>query len=182
MPSNNTRNYVVIAIVSAAVAGSAAFLYRYLDDRMGTGAAKSAPPTLVGAASKEAAPSIDAADEPMAKLYRYLDDRTGTGAGKSAPPASMASMASGGAVSTMGAASKVALPTIDVAAERMAKRLQASGGTGDEWALLARTYVELKRYPDAVGAYARALEKMPGNETLLTEQASARAAAAVPAR
>lgn len=174
MPSNNTRNYVVIAIVSAAVAGSAAFLYRYLDDRAGTGAAKSTPPAPVGAASKEAAPSIDAADEPMAKLYRYLDDRTGTGADKSAPPASMAS----GAVSTMGAASKAALPTIDVAAERMAKRLQASGGTGDEWALLARTYVELKRYPEAVSAYARALEKMPGNETLLTEQASARAAAA----
>ena len=64
----------------------------------------------------------------------------------------------------------------------MAKRLQASGGTGDEWALLARTYVEMKRYPDAVGAYTRALEKMPGNEMLSTEQAFARAAGGVAAR
>jgi tetratricopeptide (TPR) repeat protein len=184
MTPNIKRNYVVIAVIAAGVAGSGAILYRNLDERPATGPAMSAPPTSMdsgsavpkmGVAAKQTAPTADAGTEPMAELYRYLDNQFGPGAAVPAPPALTAPS---GAGSTMGAAPAESLPTIDVAAERMAKRLQTSGGNGEEWALLARTYVELKRYPDAISAYARALEKMPGNEMLLSEQAAARAAAA----
>ena len=155
MTTNKMRNLAVIAIVAAGVAGSGVLLYRNLDSRPPAGAGMSVPPAAMGAGS-----GAKAGESAMASAtMRELAAAVGAGAPK-APEAPMES-----------------LPTIDVAAERMAKRLQANGGTGDEWALLARTYVEMKRYPDAVGAYARALEKMPGNEMLLTEQAFARAAA-----
>ncbi|MBP8296598.1 MAG: hypothetical protein KAX84_10860 [Burkholderiales bacterium] len=154
MTTNKMRNLAVIAIVAAGVAGSGVLLYRNLDSRPPAGAGMSVPLAAMGAG-----PGAKAADSATAAAtMRELAAAVGAGAPK-AP-----------------AAAAEPLPTIDVAAERMAKRLQASGGTGDEWALLARTYVEMKRYPDAVVAYTRALEKMPGNEMLLTEQAVARKA------
>jgi len=69
-------------------------------------------------------------------------------------------------------------PSIDVAAERLAQRLREKDGTGEDWALLARSYVHLKRYPEAVDAFAKALEKMPGNQAFIDAQAAARKAAA----
>lgn len=65
-------------------------------------------------------------------------------------------------------------PTIEVVAERFAQRLQERGGTAGDWALLARSYVHLQRYPEAVEAFAHALEEQPGDAAFLAEQASAR--------
>jgi len=67
-----------------------------------------------------------------------------------------------------------AVPSIEVAAEGLAQRLRAKDGTGDEWALLARSYVQMKRYPEAVDAFAKALQKLPGDKTLIDEEAAAR--------
>ena len=52
--------------------------------------------------------------------------------------------------------------------------MKTKDGSGDEWALLARSYVQMRRYPEAVDAYAKALQKMPGDQALLNEQAAAR--------
>ncbi len=72
---------------------------------------------------------------------------------------------------------RAAVPPIEAAAEGLAQRLKAKDGTGDEWALLARSYVQMHRYPEAVDAFEKALQKMPGDQALLTEQAAARKAA-----
>lgn len=108
-------------------------------------------------------------------LYMQLSRRA-AGGPESPPPA--AAMTPPNPAAMASAPGQEALPTVDVAAARMAQRLKEKGGSGDEWALLGRTYVELKRYQDAVDAYARALEKMPGNPMLQAEQADARKAAA----
>jgi cytochrome c-type biogenesis protein CcmH/NrfG len=70
-----------------------------------------------------------------------------------------------------------AVPSIEAAAERLAQRLKANDGTGDDWALLARSYVQMHRYREAVDAYSKALEKIPGDPALLAEQAAARKSA-----
>jgi cytochrome c-type biogenesis protein CcmH/NrfG len=76
-----------------------------------------------------------------------------------------------------------AAPSMEVAAERLAQRLKQQGGTGDDWALLARSYVHLQRYPEAVDAFAKALELSPGDKALVEGQEAARRAAGVsPAR
>jgi cytochrome c-type biogenesis protein CcmH len=67
---------------------------------------------------------------------------------------------------------------MDVVAERLAKRLSEKDGTADDWALLARSYMMLNRYSDAVAAFDRALAKAPGNEALVADRAAAQKAAA----
>jgi len=74
-----------------------------------------------------------------------------------------------------------AVPSIEAAAERLAARLNANNGTGDDWALLARSYVQMHRYPEAVAAFEKALQKMPGNQAFIEEQAAARKAITAPA-
>jgi cytochrome c-type biogenesis protein CcmH len=64
------------------------------------------------------------------------------------------------------------------AAGKLAKRLEQKGGSAEDWALLARSYVELKLYPEATRAFAQAIEKAPGDEQLKLEAANARQAAA----
>ena len=70
-----------------------------------------------------------------------------------------------------------AVPSIEVAADRLAKRLNANDGTGDDWALLARSYVQMQRFPEAVDAFDKALRKLPGDQALIDAQAAARKAA-----
>ena len=69
-------------------------------------------------------------------------------------------------------------PSLDVAADRLAQRLRANDGTADDWALLARSYVQMQRYPEAVEAFGKALQKRPGDQALIDEQAAARKATA----
>ena len=67
--------------------------------------------------------------------------------------------------------------TMEQAADRLAKRLTQQGGSADDWALLARSYVELRQYPDAVRAFEQALKKSPGDAQLTKERDAARRAA-----
>ena len=67
--------------------------------------------------------------------------------------------------------------TMEQAADRLATRLAQQDGSADDWALLARSYVELRRYPDAVRAFEQALKKSPGDAQLTKELAAARQAA-----
>jgi cytochrome c-type biogenesis protein CcmH len=66
------------------------------------------------------------------------------------------------------------VPTVEAAAEKLAKRLRDNDGTADDWALLARSYREMRRYPEALDAYARAIAKAPDNATLAAEAADVR--------
>jgi len=88
------------------------------------------------------------------------------------------SMSSPGSVAPAAAASRSAAPPIEASAERLEQRLKEKGGAADDWALLARSYVQMGRYPDAVEAFGRALEQMPGNAAFLAEQSVARKAGA----
>ena len=76
-----------------------------------------------------------------------------------------------------GAAQRPSAPSIEVVAEKLAQRLRDSDGSAEDWALLARSYVQLQRYPDAVAAFAKALQKSPGNAAFVAEQSAARKAA-----
>ena len=109
-----------------------------------------------------------------ALLYAKLGSRSGSGAPvnaampASAPPAA----ASGSAMSGKSTLS------IDEAADRLAKRLQQQDGSADDWTLLARSYVEMRRYPEAVAAFEAALKKSPGDAALRSEMEAAKQAAA----
>ncbi len=93
-------------------------------------------------------------------------------------PGSGPTAAAAPAATAQDAMPTAAAPSIEVAAERLAQRLREKDGTGEDWALLARSYVHLKRYPEAVDAFAKALQKMPGNQAFIDGQAAARKAAA----
>jgi cytochrome c-type biogenesis protein CcmH len=66
--------------------------------------------------------------------------------------------------------------SMEVATDGLARRLKEKGGTADEWGLLARSYMHLQRYPEAVDAYNKALERSPGDPALIAGQAAARQA------
>lgn len=113
-----------------------------------------------------------------AVLYFVGSSRSDSGRVPALPPAgTMAPAAPSGAGSTP-------VASIDVLADRLAQRLKDSDGTADEWALLARSYVQMGRYPEAVDAFGKAIGKNPGNQALVDEQAAARKAGgiAVPAK
>jgi cytochrome c-type biogenesis protein CcmH len=107
----------------------------------------------------------------VAGLYVTMSSQVGSGHPDGAP--SSAAMPGAGGAS---GAPKPAVSSIDVAAERLEKRLKSSDGSADDWALLARSYVMMRRYPEAVDAFAAALKKSPGNQAYLDEQAAARKA------
>jgi len=46
-------------------------------------------------------------------------------------------------------------------ADRLAEKLKDNPNNADGWALLARTYVELKRHKDAVPAFEKASAQSP---------------------
>jgi cytochrome c-type biogenesis protein CcmH len=75
-------------------------------------------------------------------------------------------------------AQRPSAPAIEVSAEKLAIRLANKDGSADDWALLARSYIQLQRYPEAVAAFGRALEKAPGNAAFVAEQSAARKAIA----
>jgi cytochrome c-type biogenesis protein CcmH/NrfG len=109
-----------------------------------------------------------------AGLYAQLSRRAAFDSSSAAVAVAVPSSAPG---APPGAASRPAAPTIEDSAERLERRLKEKGGSAEDWALLARSYVQRRRYPDAVNAFARALEKMPGNAAFLAEQSVARKAA-----
>ena len=98
-------------------------------------------------------------------------------AGSPAPIAEGAAMARAPGPSPPGAKG---VPTMEQAADRLAKRLEQQDGSADDWALLARSYVELRQYGQAVRAFERALQKTPNDPQLIRDAAAARQAAQAP--
>jgi cytochrome c-type biogenesis protein CcmH len=86
-------------------------------------------------------------------LWAFRGERSATASKGAAPMAASAGAAAG----APGAPSPRAAPGLDVMAQRLAARLESTGSNdGGEWELLARSYLELRRYPDAVKAFERA--------------------------
>jgi cytochrome c-type biogenesis protein CcmH/NrfG len=120
-----------------------------------------------------------------AAMYHFLVARTGgsslPGALTSPPARPMSALPSTSPApsSAPGAASGAkGAPTLVQAAERLSKRLESQDGTADDWTLLARTYVELQQYPDAVRAFQHALQKSPDDAAVRKEAEAAQKAAA----
>lgn len=67
------------------------------------------------------------------------------------------------------AAGQGSLPSVADVTERLARKLEAGGGTAEQWALLGRSYMELGRRDDAIAAYRRAVAMAPGDAALATE-------------
>ncbi|MDP1765708.1 MAG: c-type cytochrome biogenesis protein CcmI [Methylotenera sp.] len=57
--------------------------------------------------------------------------------------------------------------------ETLKSKLEKDPGDGTGWALLARTYVELKRHADAIPIYEKAVNAIPGDPQLLADYADA---------
>ncbi|MDP3307223.1 c-type cytochrome biogenesis protein CcmI, partial [Methylotenera sp.] len=57
--------------------------------------------------------------------------------------------------------------------ETLKSKLEKDPGDGTGWALLARTYVELKRHADAVPFYEKAVKAIPNDPQLLADYADA---------
>lgn len=60
----------------------------------------------------------------------------------------------------------------DAAADALARRLRDTGGDGEGWALLARSYLQLGRIKDALSAYQQATELVSDNADLWVEYAN----------
>ncbi|MDD4881702.1 MAG: hypothetical protein PHX10_09010 [Gallionellaceae bacterium] len=68
------------------------------------------------------------------------------------------------------------LPTIDVMADKLARRLEKEPADGEGWALLARTYLELGDAARADAAYAKALALRPDDRFMQADYQAARKA------
>jgi cytochrome c-type biogenesis protein CcmH len=66
------------------------------------------------------------------------------------------------------------LPSMESLAQRLALRLRTQAPEdGQGWALLARSYTELKRYPEAADAFREAAKRITNDATLLADYADA---------
>ena len=57
--------------------------------------------------------------------------------------------------------------------QKLADKLAKNPENGDGWALLAHSYVELKEYKNAVGAFSKAVELIPNDPQLFADYADA---------
>jgi cytochrome c-type biogenesis protein CcmH len=72
------------------------------------------------------------------------------------------------------ASPRAPLPGMEVLAQRLALKLRTQTPDDAEgWALLARSYVELKQYREAADAFSRAAKRIPNDATLLADYADA---------
>ena len=55
--------------------------------------------------------------------------------------------------------------------QKLADKLAKNPENGDGWALLAHSYVELKEYKNAVGAFSKAVELIPNDPQLFADYA-----------
>ena len=66
------------------------------------------------------------------------------------------------------------LPSMEVLAQRLALKMRTqTPDDGEGWALLARSYVEIKQYREAADAFAQATKRIPNDATLLSDYADA---------
>lgn len=96
-------------------------------------------------------------------MYLYLGNPSGLEATASAPPQGHPSANS-------------ALPSVDQMVARLAERLKQNPDDVKGWRLLARSYVVMKRYPDAVAALRQARGIAGDQPDILIELADAMAA------
>jgi cytochrome c-type biogenesis protein CcmH len=108
-----------------------------------------------------------------ALLYTQLGSRGGSSA-----PAHPATTSPAPSAAAGGPMTGKASMSLEEAADRLAKRLQQQDGSADDWTLLARSYVEMRRYPEAVSAFEAAQKKAPGDAALREELERAKLAAA----
>jgi cytochrome c-type biogenesis protein CcmH len=62
---------------------------------------------------------------------------------------------------------------VQVMADKLTKHLEQSPRDGEGWAMLARTYSYLHKFPEAVKAYAKAAELLPNDSHLFADYADA---------
>lgn len=103
--------------------------------------------------------------------------RPGGTAAAPAAAAPAAPPAGGSAPGAMAAAAphSVAPPQIESMVGQLVARLQSQPDDADGWSMLGRTYMSIKRYPDAVAAYERAVKLRPGDADTLADFADAMA-------
>lgn len=75
------------------------------------------------------------------------------------------------AVPAAGNSHAVTAEQIRVMVERLALRLAQTPDDAEGWAMLARSYNALGRFQDASVAYGKAIERIPGNASLLADYA-----------
>jgi len=75
----------------------------------------------------------------------------------------------------MGDNSKHEMGDFNVMAAKLAAKLEKNPSDGEGWALLARSYVELKKHQDAVPAFEKAIAILPQDPQLLVDYVDARA-------
>lgn len=68
-------------------------------------------------------------------------------------------------------ADAVSMQDVEAMVARLAARMEARPGDPQGWALLARTYVAMQRFPEASGAYGKALALAPDDAQLLADHA-----------
>lgn len=86
-------------------------------------------------------------------------------------------LAPGSAAPVAGNTHEVTPEQIRVMVERLALRLNQNPDDAQGWAMLGRSYNVLGRYQDATLAYAKAVERIPDNASLLADYADALAMA-----
>jgi cytochrome c-type biogenesis protein CcmH len=64
---------------------------------------------------------------------------------------------------------------LSLMADKLQKKLETNPNNGEGWALLARSYVELKRHKEAVPAFEKAIAIIPDDPQLLVDYVDARA-------
>jgi cytochrome c-type biogenesis protein CcmH len=100
-------------------------------------------------------------------LYAWLGTPTAL---ESEPPRAAQPVTAGAPVTGQSAS----IPGMDALAQRLALKLRTqTPDDGEGWALLARSYVELKQYREAADAFSRAVKRIPSDPTLLADYADA---------
>jgi len=106
---------------------------------------------------------------PIAAILGY--QKLGTPTATNLPVSSMPPMPSG--AMPPGHPSKAMNMDLGQLADKLAEKLKANPDNAEGWALLARTYVETKRYKEAVPAFEKAATLIPKDPQLLTDYADA---------
>ena len=156
MPSSR----LYIFLIPIAVAATMTALYAWLESTQ-SAASLHAPSAAMPGGTGDA-PRHASGD--MQDLAQRLQEKlTGTAPATDRPPAGSSNETAndrpGGDMQEM--------------AKRLADRLARDPKNGSGWALLARSYVELRRYSEADAAFSKAAELLPQDATLLADWADA---------
>jgi cytochrome c-type biogenesis protein CcmH len=108
-------------------------------------------------------------------IWKAASRPGGTPAAQAAATPAAAAAPTGSAPGAMAAAAPhgVAPPQIESMVGQLVARLQSQPDDADGWNMLGRTYMSIKRYPDAVAAYERAAKLRPGDADTLADYADA---------